>query len=83
MPELKGAEALKRALQEVIREALAAEFQRHRSHLLGRFSDGLTSRNDMMAWITEVVNHGIRRPGTEVGHRVEEWVASRLRYLGL
>lgn len=55
----------------------------HRSHLLGHFSDGLTSRNDMMAWITEVVDHGVRRPGTEVGHRVEEWVASRFRYLGL
>jgi hypothetical protein len=55
----------------------------HRSHLLGHFSDGLTSRNDMMAWITEVVDHGVRRPGTEVGHRVEEWAASRFRYLGL
>jgi hypothetical protein len=55
----------------------------HRSHLLGHFADALVSRNDMMAWITEVVDHGVRRPGTEVGHRVEEWVASRFRYLGL
>jgi Peptidase family M28 len=55
----------------------------HRSHLLGHFADALTSRNDMMAWITEVVDHGVRRPGTDVGHRVEEWAASRFRYLGL
>jgi hypothetical protein len=55
----------------------------HRSHLLGHFSEGLSSRNDMVAWITEVVHHGVRRPGTEIGHRVEEWVASRFRYLGL
>ncbi|HEX8805134.1 MAG TPA: M28 family peptidase, partial [Acidimicrobiales bacterium] len=55
----------------------------HHVDLLKHYADAVPSRNDMLAWITEVVDHGVRRPGTDAGHRVEDWVTSRFRYLGL
>lgn len=53
------------------------------ANLLKHNTDAVPSTGDMMAWITEVVDHGIRRPGTHAGDRVEQWALSRFRYLGL
>ena len=51
--------------------------------LLKHYGDTLAGASDMAAWIREVVGYGIRRPGSDAGHRIESWVASRLRYQGL
>lgn len=47
------------------------------------YAHALTPADRMMAWITEVVDQGVRRPGSEPGRRVEEWCAARFRDLGL
>lgn len=47
------------------------------------YGSALPSTADMMAWITHIVGSGVRRPGSEAGHRVEEWCEARFRDLGL
>lgn len=51
--------------------------------LVERYRDAVPSAAEIMTWITEVVGFGVRRPGTEAGHRVEDWCVSRFRDLGL
>jgi hypothetical protein len=53
------------------------------SGLLDEHRGALATRAEMMGWVTEVVDFGVRRPGTAAGHRVEAWVADRFRELGL
>jgi hypothetical protein len=51
--------------------------------VLHRHTAGLASQAEMMTWISDVVSHGIRRPGSEPGRRVEDWCASQFVDLGL
>jgi hypothetical protein len=47
------------------------------------YGDAMPSTGEMMSWISEVVDFGVRRPGSSAGHRVEEWCLARFRELGL
>lgn len=51
--------------------------------LLDRHRAALPPATDIMACVEAVVNHGVRRPGTQAGHHVEEWCVSQFRELGL
>jgi Peptidase family M28 len=51
--------------------------------LLVDHAAGLVPEQDMMRWVHQVVAHGVRRPGTAAGHRVEGWVADQLRAEGV
>lgn len=51
--------------------------------LVERYEGVGTSAARMMAWIADIVDFGVRRPGSEAGHRVEEWCEARFRELGL
>ncbi len=43
----------------------------------------LPSSEDIFSWIEGICQTAHRRPGTQEGHQAEEWVAARLRELGL
>lgn len=45
--------------------------------------DHLPDVDRMVGWIEEVCAFGVRRPGSEVGHRVERWCAEALRAAGV
>jgi hypothetical protein len=47
------------------------------------FEDDVPERAQILAWITEVFEQGIRRPGYPADVWAEEWIADRFRELGL
>lgn len=51
--------------------------------LAERYAGAVPSADRMMAWITELVALGVRRPGTRAGHAVESWCLSQLEQAGL